>query len=64
MWDHWSQAHSSEGQPNHEEANKFSILSKHRDPFERQITETVRIERVLEALLGKDGKGNRYQKSQ
>ena len=57
MWDHWRDVHSDEGNPDKDEDFQFEMISKHRDPFERQITEAVNIEKALdlEILVAKDG---------
>ena len=46
------------GQPDHRNDFRFEIISNHRDPFERQVTEAVRIERALQAglMMSKEGK--------
>ena len=58
MWDHWEDKHQGDGQPEPRSDFRFEIISKHRDPFERQVTEAVRIERALKAglLMTKEGK--------
>ena len=48
MWDHWASAHSNQGSPETDKEFRFKILSKHRDPFNRQITEAIRIEKALD----------------
>ena len=58
MWDHWLSRHSTEVRPDPKEEYRCQIISKHRDAFDRQVSEALRIERALESKLfmGKDGK--------
>ena len=58
MWDHWTSAYSNQGNPEPEKEFRFQILSKHKDPFDKQITEAVRIEKALDnnILLDKSDK--------
>ena len=50
MWDHAKEKH---GGPSSklEEDYQFTVLSSHRDPMTRQISEAVRINRALEARI-------------
>ena len=48
MWDHWTSVHSNHGDPEIEKEFNLKILSKHKDPFDRQITEAIRIEKALD----------------
>ena len=58
MWDHWKDKHQGDTQPDQRNDFRFEIISNHRDPFERQVTEAVRIERALQAglMMSKEGK--------
>ena len=58
MWDHWTSVHSNHGNPEIEKEFNFKILSKHKDPFDRQVTEAMRIEKALDSniLLDKTDK--------
>ena len=63
MWDHWLAKHSQEGRPNPEEEYRFQIISNHRDAYDRQVSEAVRIERALESKLfmGKNKKDSHIE---
>ena len=58
MWDHWLAKHSQDGRLNPDDEYRFQIISNHRDPFDRQINEAVKIERALESKIftGKNNK--------
>ena len=58
MWEHIYSKYNTTDIVNIASDFRFEIISKHRDPFERQVTEAVRIERALKAglLMTKEGK--------
>ena len=47
MWDHIRAAHSGDQDVNPEKDFNFKVLGAFKDPMTRQITEAVKIQRVL-----------------
>ena len=59
MWDHIQLAHSEQTSLDPANVFKFSLVSGHRDPLERQIMEAIRIEKSFTGVMT-NSKGQQF----